>query len=66
VKFIASLIMNASDLRRVIQLWDASGDARNPFAHVLVSPLFTLRSSPAKNAQRWLNWRNAVLTCKQT
>jgi len=41
VKFIASLIMNASDLRRVIQLWDASGDARNPFAHVLVSPLFT-------------------------
>lgn len=40
MKFVASLTMNASDLRQAIRLWDESGDPRNPFAHVLVSPLF--------------------------
>jgi hypothetical protein len=45
VQFIASLTMNASDLRRAIQLWDASGDPRNPFAHVLISPLFAQPST---------------------
>jgi len=40
MKFVASLTMNASDLRQAIQLWDASGDPRDPFAHALVSPLF--------------------------
>jgi len=32
--------MNASDLRQAIQLWDEYGDSCNPFAHVLISPLF--------------------------
>ncbi len=45
MKFVASLTMNASDLRQTIQLWDVSGDSRNPFAHVLVSPLFTRPST---------------------
>lgn len=45
MKFVASLTMSASDLREAIQLWDASGDTRNPFAHVLVSPLFTQPST---------------------
>jgi queuine/archaeosine tRNA-ribosyltransferase len=40
MKFVVSLTMNASDLRQTIQLWDDSGDPRNPFANVLVSPLF--------------------------
>ena len=59
MKFIASLIMNASDLRRVIQLWDASGDARNPFAHVLVSPLFTPGGTAVERIARdfWLAYK---------
>lgn len=45
MRFVASLTMSASDLRQAIQLWDASGDPRNPFAHALVSPLFTRPST---------------------
>jgi len=45
MKFVASLTMNASDLRQAIQLWEASGDPRRPFAQVLVSPLFTQPST---------------------
>lgn len=40
MRFVVSVTMNASDLRQAIRLWDASGDPRNPFAYVLVSPLF--------------------------
>ena len=45
MNFVASLTMNASDLRQVIQLWDASGDPRNPFAYVLITPLFAKPST---------------------
>ncbi len=45
MQFIASLTMNAGDLRQAIKLWDESGDPRNPFAHVLVSPLFARPST---------------------
>lgn len=45
VKFVASLTMSASDLRQVIRLWDASGDPRNPLAHLLISPLFASPST---------------------
>ena len=45
MKFVASLTMNASDLRQAIRLWDTSGDPRDPFADVLVSPLFTRPST---------------------
>lgn len=37
--------MNAGDLRQAIKLWDESGDPRNPFAQVLVSPLFARAST---------------------
>lgn len=40
MKFIASLTMNASDLRQALALWDRYGDNRNPFSDVLISPLF--------------------------
>jgi queuine/archaeosine tRNA-ribosyltransferase len=45
MKFIASLTMNAKDLQQAIRLWDDSGDKRNPFSEVLVSPLFTKPST---------------------
>lgn len=40
MKFVVSVTMNASDLRQAIRLWNTCGDSRNPFAYVLVSPLF--------------------------
>lgn len=45
MRFIASLTMNAGDLRQAMKLWDESHDPRNPFAHVLVSPLFARTST---------------------
>ncbi|MFW5709445.1 MAG: hypothetical protein ACOCX5_04415 [Chloroflexota bacterium] len=54
--FVASLTWNASEIRQVSRLWEDSGDPRNPFAHVLVSPLFanpsTLRAV-REIQQRW-------------
>lgn len=40
MQFVMSATANAGDLRRVLSLWESSGDKRNPFAHVLISPLF--------------------------
>jgi hypothetical protein len=45
MKFVLSATMNASDLRQVLSLWGESGDSRNPFANMLVSPLFTARGT---------------------
>lgn len=45
MKFIVSLTMNASDLRQALSLWDESGDPRNPFSRVLISPLFAAPST---------------------
>ena len=45
MKFVASLTMSSSDLRKALQLWDASGDPRNPFSHVLITPLFAKPST---------------------
>ncbi len=44
MQFITSLTVDASLLRKLLRLWDEGGDPRNPFAHVLVTPLF---ASPA-------------------
>jgi queuine/archaeosine tRNA-ribosyltransferase len=41
MKFVLSATDNVGTIRKVLQLWDESGDPRNPFAQVLVSPLFT-------------------------
>ena len=45
MKFILSLTINASDLRQILRLWDDSGDARDPFARVLITPLFASPST---------------------
>lgn len=37
---VTSLTIDASLLRKLLRLWDASGDSRNPFASVLITPLF--------------------------
>jgi len=44
VQLVTSLTVDASLLRKLLHLWDESGDPRNPFACVLVTPLF---SSPS-------------------
>lgn len=36
---------SASHLREMMRMWDSSGDPRDPFAHVLVSPLFASRAA---------------------
>jgi len=37
---VTSLTVDSSLFRRLLDLWENSGDPRNPFAFVLVSPLF--------------------------
>lgn len=44
MQLVTSLTVDASLLRKLLQLWDEGGDPRNPFASVLVTPLF---ASPA-------------------
>lgn len=41
MRLVTSLTIDASLLRKLLRLWDASGDSRNPFAFVLITPLFT-------------------------
>jgi len=45
MRFVASLTMDAALLRNLLNLWDASGDPRNPFENVLVTPLFAAPST---------------------
>lgn len=45
MQFITSLTVDASLLRRLLKLWDESGDPRNPFSHILVTPLFASPST---------------------
>lgn len=40
MKFVMSLTCDASAIRRTSRMWRESGDKRNPFERVLVSPLF--------------------------
>jgi len=40
MRLVTSLTIDASLLRKLLRLWDASGDSRNPFAAVLITPLF--------------------------
>lgn len=39
--FFLSLTHGASETRKIMQLWDESGDPRNPFARVVFTPLFS-------------------------
>jgi hypothetical protein len=45
LRLVTSLTVDASLLRKLLRLWDAGGDPRNPFAHVLVTPLFASPST---------------------
>lgn len=38
-QFIASFSAGGSELKRLFQLWESGSDTRNPFAHVLYSPI---------------------------
>lgn len=40
MRLVTSLTINASLLRKLLRLWDTSGDERDPFAAVLITPLF--------------------------
>jgi len=40
MRVVISLTWNASEMRRTSDLWSEYGDHRNPFEHILVSPLF--------------------------
>jgi hypothetical protein len=40
LQLVTSLTVDASLLRKLLSLWDQGGDPRNPFAAVLVTPLF--------------------------
>lgn len=42
---VTSLTVDASLLRKLLRLWDEGGDPRNPFAAVLVTPLFASPST---------------------
>lgn len=44
LQFFLTLTYGPGGIRKVIRLWDESGDERNPFAHIVFTPLF---STPA-------------------
>lgn len=45
MRLVTSLTIDASLLRKLLRLWDEGGDPRNPFAAVLVTPLFASPST---------------------
>lgn len=40
MEFVASMTHRADELRKIIRLWQSSGDNRNPFARTIFTPLF--------------------------
>ncbi len=47
MRFVASLTRGANELNTIARLWQESGDTRNPFEHVLITPLFIPKSGMA-------------------
>lgn len=45
LEFVASLTDSPGNIRQLIRRWDESGDRRNPFASVLITPLFASQST---------------------
>ncbi|MBW7959475.1 MAG: hypothetical protein H3C69_07935 [Candidatus Promineofilum sp.] len=41
MQFVASLTRGAAEIKRLIRHWNDSEDPRNPFANILVTPIFT-------------------------
>jgi len=40
MQFIASITRDPDNIRKLLRLWAEGGDKRNPFTHVLITPLF--------------------------
>jgi queuine/archaeosine tRNA-ribosyltransferase len=45
MRLVMSLTIDPSLLKKLLKLWDAGGDPRNPFANVLVTPLYASPST---------------------
>ena len=45
MKFVTSLTVSSTDMSWILKLWDESKSQLNPFAHILVSPLFASESN---------------------
>ncbi len=45
IKFVASMTESPGRVKRIRQLWDDSGDPRDPFASVLITPLFASKNT---------------------
>lgn len=45
IKFVASMTERPGEIKRIRKLWEESGDIRNPFSSVLVTPLFTSKTT---------------------
>lgn len=45
MQLVTSLTIDASLLRKLLKLWDDADDSRNPFSHVLITPLFASPST---------------------
>ena len=45
--FFITLTHSAYEIRKIIRLWDESGDSRDPFARVVLTPLFSSASALA-------------------
>src|SRR5690554_2724734 len=45
MNFVASITRRASEIKKIRELWHQSGDNRNPLERVLITPLFTPKSS---------------------
>ncbi|MCS6925257.1 MAG: GNAT family N-acetyltransferase [Candidatus Binatia bacterium] len=43
--FYLSLTHSASEIRQIMRLWDAAGDPRDPFRHVVFTPLFAEKAT---------------------
>lgn len=41
IQFFITLTNDAGKIRRVVELWDESGDPRNPFQRIIFTPLFS-------------------------
>lgn len=43
--FFITLTSHANEIRKIIHLWDESGDKRNPFKQIIFTPLFSPRAT---------------------
>jgi len=48
LQFFITLTNSAGKIRRVVELWDESGDPRNPFQRIIFTPLFSFSPTIAE------------------